>query len=103
MDTAFKIFMYVLPYALCIAAYIWVGKKVFQASNKITKAIAFIILAAGFCYTIYRMISTSSKAFAEDRFEFVIIIVTVFVLFFASIAITLGEPEEKIINTTKKD
>jgi hypothetical protein len=36
-------------------------------------------------------------------FEFIILIVNVFVLFFAAIAITLGEPEEKIVDTVRKD
>ncbi len=94
MDTAFRVFMYILPYGLSIAAYIWIGKKAWQGKNKISKAIAFIILAAGFVYTLYKMIRSISGIFTNDDFEFVIIIVNVFVLFFASIAITLGEPEK---------
>ncbi|HZH65497.1 MAG TPA: hypothetical protein VEY10_11460 [Flavisolibacter sp.] len=103
MDTIFRIFMFILPYGFSIAAYIWIGKKAWKTPNKVSKIIAFTILAAGLGYTLYRMITTSSKAFADDRFEFIILIVNVFVLFFAAIAITLGEPEEKIVDTVRKD
>lgn len=87
--------MFILPYGFSVAAYIWIGKKAWQTRNKTSKAIAFLILAAGLSFTIYRMVATSSRAFANDQFEFIILIVNVFVLFFASIAITLGEPENK--------
>ena len=94
MEAIFRIFMYILPYALSIAAYIWVGKKALHTSNKIAKVIAFIILACGLGYTLYKMGTSISKALTDDRFEFGIMIVNVFVLFFAAIAIALGQPEE---------
>jgi hypothetical protein len=94
MDTIFRIFMFILPYALCIAGYIWVGKKAWRVENKIAKAIALAILAGGLGYTLYKMISAIGGIMTNDNFEFAIIIITVFVLFFASIAVAIGEPEK---------
>lgn len=94
METIFRLFMYILPYGLSIAAYIWIGKKAWQVPNKLAKAIAFLILAAGLGYTLYKMGRSISTALTNDTFEFMIMIVNVFVLFFASIAITFGEPEK---------
>jgi len=94
METVFRLFMYLLPFALSIAAYIWVGRKAFQVKNKIAKTIALIILAAGLGYTLYKMGSSIGGAFTNENFEFMIMVINVFVLFFTSIAITLGEPEK---------
>ncbi len=94
MDNIFRVFMFLLPYGFSIAAYVWIGTKALRLPNSPAKYIALVILAVGLAYTFYRMITTSSKAFADDRFEFIVLIVNVFVLFFASIAITFGEPEE---------
>lgn len=93
METAFKIFMFLFPYGLSIAAYIWVGKKAWLSPGKASKVIAFIILAGGLGYTLYKMIRYASTLLENENFEFVIMIINVFVLFFASIAITFGEPE----------
>lgn len=93
MDTAFRIFMFLLPYGFSITAYIWVGTKAWHTPNKITKVIAFVILSGGLGYTLYKMIRSIGGLFTNDNFEFVIMIINVFVLFFASIAITIGEPE----------
>ena len=95
MDTLFRIFMFILPYALCIAGYIWVGRKAWRVQNKIAKWIALVILGGGLGYTLYKMIGAIGSVLTNDNFEFAIIIITVFVLFFASIAIAMGEPEEK--------
>lgn len=103
MDTAFRIFMFLLPYALCIAAYIWVGKKAWRVKNAISKIIALLFVAGGAGYTLYKLIRSISSIMTNDNFEFVIFIITAFVLFFASIAIALGEPEEKIIKATKEE
>lgn len=103
MDTAFRIFMFVLPYALCIAAYFWVAKKAWRATNIISKIIAFVFVTGGLGYTLFKMIQSIGGIFTNDNFEFIIFIVTVFVLFFASIAIAVGEPEDKPVSTAKKD
>ena len=94
METVYRLFMYILPYALCIIAYVWVFKRALRVPNKIAKAIALVIVVAGFAYTVYRIIQSVSTALTNDNFEFVILIVTAFVLFFASIAIAIGEPEK---------
>jgi high-affinity Fe2+/Pb2+ permease len=95
MDTIFRIFMFLLPYALCIAAYIWVGGKALHASNIVSKIIALAFVAGGLGYTLYKLFRSISTIATNDLFEFVIIIVMVGVLFFASIAIALGEPEKE--------
>lgn len=94
MDTIFRIFMFILPYALCIAAYIWVGKKAWRAPNGIAKIIALIFVIGGAGYTLYKLIHSAGGILTNDNFEFIIIIVTVFILFFASIAIAMAEPEK---------
>jgi amino acid transporter len=95
METLFRLFMYLLPYGLSIAAFVWIGKKAWRVPNKIAKVIALLIVAAGLGYTLYKMISSIGEALSNDNFEFMILIINVFVLFFASLAITLGEPEEE--------
>ena len=95
MDDIFRLFMFVLPYGFSVAAYIWVGMKAWRLPNKAPKVIAFAILAGGFGYTVYKMVYAIGRLFTSDNFEFAILIVNVFVLFFASIAIALGEPEKR--------
>ncbi|HYC29779.1 MAG TPA: hypothetical protein VEB42_13195 [Chitinophagaceae bacterium] len=62
--------------------------------NIVAKTIALVILAGGFGYTLYKMFSAIGGILTNDNFEFAIIIITVFVLFFASIAVAIGEPEK---------
>ncbi|RYZ27500.1 MAG: hypothetical protein EOO10_12515 [Chitinophagaceae bacterium] len=95
LDSIFRVFMYVLPFALCFAGYVWVGKKVWKAPNGIAKIIAAIFVLGGAGYTLYKVIRSIGTMMTNDNFEFAIIIVTVFVLFFASIAIAMAEPEKQ--------
>jgi hypothetical protein len=94
LDTIFRVFMFILPYGLCFAGYIWVGKKAWRAPNGIAKIIAMIFIIAGGGYTLYKFIRAAGGIMTNDNFEFAIIIITVFVLFFASIAVAMAEPEK---------
>jgi hypothetical protein len=94
METVYRIFMYIFPYAISLALYVWMFRKVQHVPNKTYKGIAIIIVVAGFCYTVYQIATTVGKALTDDRFHFQILIATVIVLFFASIAMAFGEPEK---------
>lgn len=94
LDNVFRVFMFVLPYALCFAAYIWVGKRAWKAPKGIARIIAFVFVIGGAGYTLYKLVRAIGGVFKNDIFEFAIMIVTVFILFFASIAITMAEPEK---------
>lgn len=94
METAFRLFMYLLPFALSIAAYGWMFKKAKRVPNKTARIIAIVFVAAGGVYTLYQLATTITKALSDDRFHFGIIIITVFILFFAAIAMAFGEPEK---------
>lgn len=94
METAFRLFMYILPYAISISAYLWIFRKAKRVPHKTAKIIALAIVIAGMCYTLYHLTTTITKALTNDTFHFAIIIITVIVLFFASIAMALGEPEK---------
>jgi high-affinity K+ transport system ATPase subunit B len=87
--------MFILPYALCFAGYIWVGKRAWRAPSGVAKIIALIFVIGGAGYTLYKMIGLVGSIMTNDNFEFAIIIVTVFVLFFASVALAMAEPEKK--------
>lgn len=92
MDDIFRVFMFLIPYVICIAAYLWVGRKAWQTKNVISKIIALLFVVGGLGYTLFKLFNTIGGIATHEIFEFVIIIVMVFVLFFASIAIALGEP-----------
>jgi hypothetical protein len=94
METAFRIFMYLFPYAISIALYVWMFRKAQRVPHKVLKGVALAIVVAGFCYTLYEIITTISTALTDDRFHFAIMIITVILLFFASIAMAFGEPEK---------
>lgn len=102
IDSLFRVFMFALPFAVCYAGYIWVGKKAWKAPAGITRIISLILVAGGAGYTTYKLIRSVGGMMTNDNFEFAIIIVTVFVLFFASIALALAEPE-KNENTTARN
>lgn len=86
--------MFILPYALSIAAYVWAVKRAWRVQNKTARIVALVILSLGIAYTVYRAVTTGGRAYSENLFEFIILIVNVFVLFFASVAMALGEPEK---------
>lgn len=94
METAFRLFMYLLPYAVSIALFVWMFRRVQRVPNKTAKMIALLFVAVGFGYTVYHMAGTIGKALSDDTFHFAILIITVFVLFFAAIAMAFGEPEK---------
>ena len=94
LDTIYRIFMFILPFALCFAAYVWVGKKALRVPNKTAKIIALVIIAAGLCFTLYRLVRLLGNFFTNDLFEYVIILVMVATLALASIVMALGEPEK---------
>lgn len=95
LDTIFRIFMFILPYGLCLAGYIWIGKKAWKAPNNAAKYISLFFVFGGAGYTLYKVGRSIGGVFTNDNFEFAIIIITVFVLFFASIALAFAEPEKK--------
>ena len=95
METIFRLFMYIFPYAISVALYIWIFKKALRVPNKIAKAIALLFVVGGFGYTLYKISTSIRTALTNDQFEFAILIITTFVLFFASIAIAFGQPENQ--------
>lgn len=95
MDTVFRIFMFLFPYALCVAAYIWVGKKALRVPQPAARIIALAIVAGGLGYTVYRFVKEARKALSNDNFEYIILIVMVVVLAIASIVMAIGEPEDE--------
>lgn len=96
LDSIFRVFMFFFPYAVCIAAYIWVGKKAWRAPKGIAKIIALVFVVGGSAYTLYKLVRSIGGIMTNENFEFVILIVMVFVLFFASIALALAEPEKEV-------
>lgn len=94
MDTVYRLFMYIFPYAVSIALYSWMFRRAQRVPQKVHKIIALVIIVAGFCYTLYQVIKTIGKALTDDNFQFPVLIVTIIVLFLASIAMAFGEPEK---------
>jgi len=95
LDTVFRVFMFILPFVLCLAGYYWVGRKVWKAPAGTAKIIAMVFVAAGAAYTLYKLIRSVGSIMKNDNFEYAIIIITVFVLFFASISLAMAEPEKE--------
>lgn len=95
IDNVFRIFMFIFPYAVCFAAYIWVGKKAWRAPKGVAKIIALAFVALGTGYTLYKLFGAVGTMMTNDNFEFGIIIVMVFILFFASVALAMAEPEKE--------
>jgi high-affinity K+ transport system ATPase subunit B len=95
LDNIFRVFMFILPFAFCLAGYYWVGKKAWKAPAGIARIIAMIFVSAGAAYTLYKLIRSVGGIMTNDNFEYAIIIITVFVLFFASISIAMAEPEKE--------
>lgn len=94
MEAVYRIFMYTLPYAISLALYAWMFRKAQKVPHKVYKSVALAIVVGGFCYAIYNIARTVGAVFTDDNFHFQILIVTVIVLFFASVAMALGEPEK---------
>lgn len=94
METIYRLFMYIFPYGISIALYVWMFRRVQKGPHKVYRNIALVIVIAGFCYTVYQIIRTVGAALTDDNFHFQIMIATVIILFFASIAMALGEPEK---------
>ena len=94
-DNIFRVFMFVMPFALCLAAYVWVGRKALRVPQPAARIAAVAVVAGGLVYTLYRLVIALRTMFASDNFEYIIIIVTVVALAVASIIMAIGEPEEK--------
>jgi len=94
MEILFRLFMYIFPYAVSVALYVWIFRKTLRVPHKALRITAMAIVVAGFAYTLYGIITTISKALTDDKFHFVVLLVTIIVLFFASVAMALGEPEK---------
>jgi high-affinity Fe2+/Pb2+ permease len=100
VDTIYRFFMFILPYSVCFAAYIWIGQKAWRVPQKASRVIALFIIAAGLGYTLYRLVGSIGTYATNDNFEYIIIIVAVALLALASIVMAIGEPEEE---RTKKE
>lgn len=96
LDDIFIVFMFLLPYAICIAAYIWVGRKALKVPNRFSRYTALTVVAAGLGYTLYKFIRGIGNIMREENFQYIILIVMVAVLALASIIMAFGEPEEKV-------
>lgn len=95
MEAVYRIFMYLFPYGVSIALYVWMFRKALKVPHKVAKVIALVIIIAGLGYTGYEIATTIGSIFTDDSFHFVILIVTIIVLFLASIAMAFGEPDEE--------
>jgi hypothetical protein len=95
LDTIFRVFMFILPFGFCLAGYYWVGRKAWNAPAGAAKIIAMVIVSGGAAYTLYKLIGSVGGIMKNDNFEYAIIIITVFVLFFASISLALAEAEKE--------
>ena len=94
METAYRLFMYIFPYAICLALYIWMFRKALKVPHKGARIAALVIIVLGLCYTGYEIATTVGAALTDENFHFPILIITVIGLFFASIAMAFGEPEK---------
>ena len=52
------------------------------------------IVIGGLGYIVYDIVKTAGAIFTDDNFHYQVMIVSVAVLFIASIVMTLGEPEK---------
>ena len=95
METLFRLFMYIFPYAVSLSLYIWILRKALKVPRKGYRIAALVIVVGGLAYTLYEIARTITKALTDDNFHFAILIVTIIVLFLASIALAFGEPAEK--------
>ena len=93
MDTVYRIFMFIFPYAVCIAGNIWVGRKVWQATHPVWRWVAVFFVACSSVYTIYDLIKRAPKLFSDDNFIYIVIIVNVVLWAVAAISMAIGEPE----------
>jgi FtsH-binding integral membrane protein len=94
MDTAYRLFMYIFPFAVSMAVYIWLFRRALRVPNKPAKTIALLVITAGVGYTFYRIAITITTALIDENFHASPIIVSIIVGFFAAIAMALGEPEK---------
>lgn len=94
METIFRVFMYIFPFAVSLALYIWMARRASRVPGKTHKTIALVIVGAGLLYTLYRVVVTAGTIFKNDKFNFQILVTTIIVLFFAAIAMAFGEPEK---------
>lgn len=94
MDTAYRIFMYIFPYAVSMAVYIWLFRRARRVPHPTAKWVAWLVIAAGVGYTFYRIVISISTALTDDNFHASPIIVSIIVGFFAAIAMAFGEPEK---------
>lgn len=94
METVFRIFMYLFPYAISVVLYVWVFRKALRVPHPVYRGIALALVVAGFCYTLYQIAITIGAVLTDDRFHFQIMIITVVVCFLASVMMALGEPEK---------
>lgn len=94
MEAVYRVFMYVLPFAFSLALYLWVFLKARKVPHKVYRTISIAIVVGGFCYTVHEIVTTVGTIFTDENFHFQIMIATVIVLFFSSIAMALGEPEK---------
>ena len=94
METFYRLFMYIFPYAISLALCIWMFRKASRVPHKLYKSIALAIVIGGLGYIVYDIVKTAGAIFTDDNFHYQVMIVTVAVLFIASIVMTLGEPEK---------
>lgn len=94
MDTAYRLFMYIFPFAISIAVYVWLIRRASRVPHKTARIIAFLVIVAGAGYTLYRIAITITKALIDDNFHASPIIVSIIAGFFAAIAMAFGEPEK---------
>ena len=94
MDTAYRLFMYIFPYAISLAVYLWLVRRAWRVPSKLAKGIALLVIAAGVGYTLYRIVITIPKALTDDNFHASPIIVSIIAGFFAAMAMAFGEPEK---------
>ena len=93
LDTIYRAFMFIIPYALTFAAYIWVGKKAWRIPDRTVRIISLAMIAAGVGFTVYRLVSLTGRMFTNDLFEYIVLLVMVGDLALVSIIMAIGEPE----------
>lgn len=93
MEFIYKVLICSLPFLASYAGFYWLGKKILRTPHAVWRAICLALVAAGVVFTTWQLIKTYSNL-GDSSFNFMVIIVNVFVMALISIFLAFSEPEK---------
>lgn len=93
MEMLYRLLICSVPFLASFFGYYLLARRIINVDKPLPKTIAFLFLGLGLLFTVWQAVRTFAHL-DDNSFNFIVIIVNVFLMAFIAIALAFAEPEQ---------